>query len=721
MALPDEERALNPRSEPDPRFDPADDAENASAHGVEGDEEGDREEELQQYVSRLVKEAKDYYESALEPDQKKATDYYWGRPFGNEKENRSQAVSPVVRNAVLDVVPSMMRIVFGPEHIVEFEARREEQEEEARQRTDYVRYIITEDNTGFLHFLACVKDALVRRLGFFKWWWDESHRTERTRFTRLSQEDIVALAMEESVEEIQIEKTHPDGSRDATVVHHVVEGRARFMTVPSEEIWFSPDARSVNDARCFVHARELGIDEVVALQIEGVDREFVEEFADREKKARSTGTGGLRSARQFHGGDAQLDTEEQDESTRRVLLAEAYVLVKADPDEHPERPAERRLFRCLGPEFEVVGPPLGEIVDGPMKFTSFTPDPEPHTLVGMSHADKLMDIQLQESQVLRGTFDSLSEAVSPMTAIVEGQVNPADVLKPDASRVVRVRRPGMLEIHKHPFVGADTLPMLEYFKAEREERAGAAAIDADALQSSTKAAVAATVTKSQEQVEMLVRVFAETALKDLCRGLDRLVIENQDKARVVRLRGNYVSVDPRSWDSSLAVRVNVALGQGTPEDRLNTLAGIVSSQLTLMQAGSPFVSNVELRAALAQGAELAGYRHPTKFFRPWTAQDEAQLQQQRAAQPPPPDPATIVAQAEAAKAQAEIQKMQAEMELKRLQVFMEDDRERDRMAADQVLREYEIEAKYGADVVDSQLKVKIAQARAAQRPNESAT
>src|SRR5690625_4969689 len=127
----------------------------ADAEGAEPDTDTD----VQNTIRAMLEEAIQYYEENLEPDQVKATDYYHGRPFGDEEEGRSRVVSTEVRDAVRARLPSLMRIFFGPEDAVEFRPEGPEDVELARQKTDYVNFVIREDNPGFIEFYAALKDA----------------------------------------------------------------------------------------------------------------------------------------------------------------------------------------------------------------------------------------------------------------------------------------------------------------------------------------------------------------------------------------------------------------------------------------------------------------------------------------------------------------------------------------------------------------------------------
>jgi hypothetical protein len=67
-------------------------------------------------------------------------------------------------------------------------------------------------------------------------------------------------------------------------------------------------------------------------------------------------------------------------------------------------------------------------------------------------------------------------------------------------------------------------------------------------------------------------------------------------------------------------------------------------------------------------------------------------------QPPKPDPAEMLAQAEAMKAQNQAQKAIIDAETDRMKIIMDDDRQRDEHEADLKLKIAELQAKYGAQV-----------------------
>lgn len=689
--------------------------------------------DVQRLVTRALEHAVDHYEDTLEPDQVEATDYYYGRPFGNEKEGRSQVVSTDVRDVTQSQMPSLMRIFFGPERAVEFQPFGPEDQGFAEQVTDYINKIVIQgDNPGFRIAHDVFKDALVRRVGAIKWWWDDSFEALGAEATGLTVEQIGTLRQDPRVNAVEVVAEYQRALDDPTmlfdveVIYGQPAGRARIAAVPPEELVWTPNARSVDEAPFIAHVRDVPASDLVAM---GIDRDLVMEHVSEKEETETTD---LKFVRQHHRGTGSgIDEHDDvDVSQQPVRYAEAWGRVDTDGD----GVAELRLFRCIGRDYEIVNGEFGEIRDE-IPLALFTPDPEPHTIVGLSNFDYVQDVQKIKSQIERATLDSLAQSIDNVTEVVQGEVNMTDLLNPEVNKFVRVRRPGMMREVKHSFVGGDTLPVLAYYNEVRDSRTGqmkgALGIDADALQSSTKAAVSATLNKAQQRIEMIARVFAETGWTRLMKGLLRLVVRHQDFQRTVRLRGNWMQVDPRHWDADMDVVVNVALGQGTPEDRLQRANLLLEYQMRAAELGLPFVSNVELRATLARITEMMGWRNSETFWKPWGAQEEAQFRQAQAQQPPPPDPEMELVKLEAAKAQIQARLDEAKLENQRLEALLKDDRERDKVARETELKQAEIEARFAADVrkadieedrarMDADLRRDEARARRRTRPGGDA-
>jgi hypothetical protein len=383
---------------------------------------------------------------------------------------------------------------------------------------------------------------------------------------------------------------------------------------------------------------------------------------------------------------------------QRVLYVEAYMRIDFDGDGIPEL----RKICCMGSSYTMVR----NLPASYIPFVDFPCDPEPHTspLEAMSIFDITHDIQEIKSEIMRNTLDSLAQSIHPRTAVVEGQVNIDDVLNNETGAIIRMRAPGMVQPFSSPFVGQPAFAMLDYMDQMREDRTGmskaAMGLDADALQSTTKAAVAATVSASQSRLELQARILAE-GMKKLFKGILYLMTTHQDKPRMVRLRNEWVQIDPRVWDASMDVNVNIGLGNGDANEKIQAMTMIAGKQEQIMQQfglANPVVTPAMYIRTIQKIVELSGTKDASSYFQALPA--DFQLPQ---ADAPKPTPEEVLAQVQAQSIQADIQKKAAELELKREQMIRDDDYRRDQLAQDLMLKKYELELKYGTAISTAEI------------------
>jgi len=670
------------------------------------DDEVMSEEELQGVISGEIYDAISFIDDDIGHNRALATEYYYGLPFGNEEDGRSQVVSMDVRDTVQGILPSLMRIFFGPERVVEFAPQGPEDIASAEQATDYVDFIFKRDNPGFKILHSAFKDALVRKVGIVKYWWDESVEVKAESFSMLDEQTMMFLTQDPDIEISAVREypiagmaeqnaaqgimTPPPMMYDVEIKRRIKSGKVKIEALPPEEFLIDRRAKSIDEATFVGHRTMKTVSDLVAM---GYDYDEMVEVAgngnDFDNNEEYTARNPFAVISTANNGDP---------SSKSVLYIEGYLKVDFDGDGI----AEMRRICTVGTGNKIM---RNEIV-AERQFADFCPDPEPHTFFGMCPADVVMDIQRIKSNVQRGILDSLAQAINPRTAIVEGQANMDDVLNTEVGAVIRMRAPGMVQPFTTPFVGQAAFPMLDYLDDIKQTRTGiskaASGLDADALQSTTKAAVSATVNAAHQHIEMIARTFAETGLRKLFTGILKLVIENQDKERMIRLRNTFVPIDPRSWDANMDVIVNVGVGDGTLEDRINILNQVAMRQEMLIKEtgpNNPVVTIPQYTNTLTKLLQLAGIKDSQNYFNQLPPDFQF---------PPPPEakatPEEMLAQVQAQSIQADIQKKAAELQLDREKMIMSDDRERDRIEQDGILRRYELELKYGVQIQSAEIE-----------------
>ena len=664
-------------------------------------------EELKGIVGKEIDDAIDFVDNWVSPLRATATEYYRGDPFGNEEAGRSQIVSMDVRDTVMSILPSLMRIFNSTENTVEYAPQGPEDQEAAKQATEYARYVINRDNDGFLQMHAAFKDALIRKVGVLKCYWDDQTKFETHDWTGLDDNALAALMSDADVD-VQIQASEPVGepmmdpmtgeilpppmvhSVRATYTHP--DGRIKMEAVPPEEFLISRESKSLDQASYVGHRRVVTVSELVAM---GYDYDVVSDaganYDDMESNIeRYTRNKSLTSEM----------SERNDPAMKKVLYVESYIKVDYDGDGI----AELRKVCTVGDESIVLMNEPCSVVP----FAVFCPDPEAHDFFGMSVADAVMDIQKIKSSIMRNTLDSLSMSIHPRMAITEGMVNLDDAMSTEVGSIIRQRQSGAVQMLSMPFVGQQAFPVLKYMDELKEARTGiskaSAGLDAGALQSSTATAVNATVSAAQQHIELIARVFAETGMKQLYKIVLHLLTTHQDAPRMVRLTNNFVPIDPRTWNSNMDVSVRVALGRGTDTERMMMLKQIGEMQREAMQtmgAVNPLTDINKLSNTLKAMTELAGFKDTSQF---WS--DPAQFKA-----PPKEDKPDINEQlisVQIQQIQADIQKKAAELNLERDKMMMDDDRKRDELDADLFVKAEEMKAKYGTQLNVEKIRSELA-------------
>ena len=476
---------------------------------------------------------------------------------------------------------------------------------------------------------------------------------------------------------------------DVEIKRSTKDGRIRIMAVPPEELILDRRARSFEDAGIIAHRQMATVSDLIAMgydqdeieeNISSTDLDSNDEYLARQPLSTTMGAGDSMNPMQ-----------------QRVLYVEAYMRIDFDGDGIPEL----RKICCMGSGYTMVR----NLPASYIPFVDFPCDPEPHTspLEAMSIFDITHDIQEIKSEIMRNTLDSLSQSIHPRTAVVEGQVNIDDVLNNETGAIIRMRAPGMVQPFSSPFVGQPAFAMMDYMDQMREDRTGmskaAMGLDADALQSTTKAAVAATVSASQSRLELQARILAE-GMKKLFKGILYLMTTHQDKPRMVRLRNEWVQIDPRVWDASMDVNVNIGLGNGDVNEKINALNIIMQKQEQIMAQFGPMNQIASLPMyirTLQKAIELSGYKDASSYFN--TLPADFQMPQEQ----PQQTPEQVLAQVQAQSIQADIQKKAAELELQREKMIRDDDYRRDQLAQDLMLKKYELELKYGTQISTAEI------------------
>ena len=635
---------------------------------------------LKSIIESEIDDSIGYVETDTVAERQEALEYYLREPYGNEVEGKSQIVTGEVAEVVDGALPQLIRVFTSTDGVVEFQPTNNGDEPFAQQATEYCNWVFYRQNDGFLILHNWFKDALLQKTGIVKAYWDEKVDVTKEKYEGLSDDDLMMLMQDDELEvvgqetEEEIEEiTDPmtgqvfqniKREHKVKVKRTKKEGKVVVENVPPEEFLISKRARTIQDSPFVAHRRMMTRSELVAM---GFKKDLVDSLESGDTLEFSPD----RIAR-YSRGEQPNSMGSQDQSMEVVEIYECYIKVDYNDDGIAE------LRRVVYASNEVLEDEECDYIP----FHSLCPIPIPHKFYGQSLADRALDLQLIKSTVLRQMLDNLYLTNNYRVGAVEGQVNLDDLLTSTAGGVVRLKNPNALVPLTVASTTQGSFPMLEYLDGVQARRTGVSdsqnGIDPNVLQNVTAAAVSAMSQASAGKLELIARIFAETGVKSLFKGILTLLCKYEDKEKLVRLNGKYVAFNPREWSTQYNVSINVGLGTGTRQEQLTTMQMILQKQEEIIQTyglSNPLVNLMQYRNTLAKFINMAGFKDATQFMNEITPEQNEQLSQPQPEKPDANVQATeLLVQVEREKAQLRAQTESAKLDLEREQMQLENAR-----------------------------------------------
>ena len=655
--------------------------------------------EIKAVLSREIHNASGFIGGELVARRKKSLEYYLGMPLGNEQEGRSQVISNDVLDTVESLMPSLMRIFTAGDNVFSCEGVGPEDDEMARQCSDYLNHIFYKDNNGFLALYSAFKDALIQKNGILKVYWDDSAKTEREEYTRLDDDEFNDLVANPEVKvsnhsEYEEPITDDQGKElDKVTLHDVVihrtklYGQVKIEPVPPEEFLIARRSRDINSSNFVCHRTTKSKSELIEM---GYDADVVDglpsgdtDFFTEDKFVRHQNV------------DFSHGSTEGDKSTMDVLIYECYIKMDINEDGIAE------LVKVTA-----AGTAAGKILDitevDSFPFVSMTPVIMPHRFHGRSISELVEDIQLIKSTVMRQMLDNMYLTNNNRVAVQDGQVAMDDLLTNRPGGIVRTKQPPqnvMMPIPAQPITDQATT-MLGYLDSVKETRTGitrqSQGLDANTL-NKTATGQNQILTQSQMRMELIARIFAETGVKDLALKMFELTCKYQNKEKIVRIRGKYIPMRPYEWKDRVNITVQVGLGTGSKEQQLILLNAILERQMQAINlqqnVHGPMVNLRNVYNSLKKLIENAGLNGIEPYFMDPEV-GAAQMPQL------PPKPPTEFEKVTMAQVQGENQRatLQANTRLKEVEGRMR------QQLLDFEIQIKELELKYGTKIDELELK-----------------
>tara|TARA_B100000073_G_scaffold111483_2_gene89946 strand:+ start:256 stop:2340 length:2085 start_codon:yes stop_codon:yes gene_type:complete len=682
--------------------------------------------QVQGIVSDAIRNAKSFITDEISPVRIKCSRYFEGEVDIGQEAGRSGIVKTVVRDTVRAVKPSLMRIFLSHSKAVEFLPREENDIESSQQATEFLNYKF-QHLGGYNLLRDAIHEALIKKVGILRVYYKEEPKTEIHTYDYLDDTTFAVLTSDPEVEIIEHEEvyekqTMEDGIETESLHHNCKISRTKKSgdlvvdAVPSEEFFIDRMAKSLTEGEFYVcgHSTEVTVSDLLDM---GYDYDDVSDLSSEDSRD-STNDAEVFERRRYSV-THDKDRNHTDPSSKKVLLTQAFMKM----DIEGSGKAMLYSFILGGDSYKLLEPPM---LCDEVPYVGLSIDPEPHTFFGRSLADIVMAEQDSATQIYREILNNLSMSNLPRMAVTDS-VNLDDLMNLELGGIVRTRTAPSQSIQNLavPFTASQSLGVMEYVDRIVEDKTGitkaSMGLDPDSLQSVTKAGVQATLQAQQGQIEVMARNLAE-GLKELFGKMLRCYTKHQDAPTVMRLKGNFVPIDPKVWQSaSMDSVVNVGLGTGRHDERLGGLQMMLQIQQQIMQAygtQNGLVSLTNIRQTLADILDGFGLRNTDRYVQPMNpeietqlAQINAQKTQQAQMMQAQNDPSQVLLKAESMKAQTKAQTDMMKAQLMKEKQDLQDDLDRDKLDQELLLRSAEILGKYGTAVDVAQIQAEKNKAR----------
>jgi hypothetical protein len=620
-------------------------------------------EALLNHLQTLEEDSAAFVWGALGGEREKAQREYFRMPYGNEEDGWSSIVTSDVQDTVEWILPQLLDIFAATDSIVSFEPTKAEDVKGTEQATDTCNYIFTKKNDGFLILYTAIKDALLVKNCAVHWRKETKRRKVKTPLRGVSDMQLT-MALEQGGELLNAE---PVGQvqdpmtgevltiYNATLEREETNQEIKVEAFPPEDLLVKRDWTKplLHDCPYVARIMRVTLSDLVEMGYTDVTSEDLAGSDDPSESADAE----FRTSRLSQNGDAYEDdtmVSVEDDSLTEGYLRIEYVLVDYDGDGIAER-------RCI---YRLKNRILKNEEESHVPIATASPILVAHRWDGMSIAETVSDIQQLKTEMTRQMLNSLYLANTPRTKVLtDAQGSPLanvdDLLDARPGGILRTKSMDGVQEYVTPFVGGQTLPILEYVDAMRENRTGVTrysqGLGADGLEK-TNGESARLMNASQMRIKLIARIMAECLVKPIFQGILKLLTEGDMQKIAFRLRNDFVEYDPQEWRDSYDMTINVGLGTGDKDMQLRHLSAIFQSQMALAQSpfGPALIDPIKIYNTQAKLVENAGFKNVGDFWRD-PAKEPPPPQQ-----PPPPPPQVLVKQMEL---QADAQKFQAEQQL----------------------------------------------------------
>lgn len=573
---------------------------------------GMKDNEILQSVLQQLKQAEQYYQSALEPNYKEAYVIYESDP------DYYKAKFPILSRMIGDIqtadvaskvewaMPSLLRIFLGSDAIVSITGRTTEDIQKAEKIQQLINWQITTLNDGFMVFYRWFKDALVTGVGYIKCFWERVYE----HYQQTEVIDITLLPSYQGTPEITDLKILEDYGNGLIKVSYKVKylksNQPVLEHVPVWELLYIPDGRSLRECSFVAHRKTVTADYLRRMAQQGIYKNVEEAITNASENA---GTGQLESLKDPMKRFGIKPFSDEKGAGRRITLYECYTKYDINGDGL----TEDIIITMAGNTILKVQ----ENIYGRPPFFMLSPMPDLHKLGGRGFAHVVGQYQHIKTALIRQILLNLALGNVPRLLVDPTAVYIEDL---EQNKLFVRQKPTGNQMPIKPIytVSAMTTPtfnFLEFMEMQLENESGitrySQGLDARAL-NKTATGIQLIMSASNQRLEMVARIYAETGIKELMRFLVELNQRFIDQRIVFRFLNSMLDITPDDLEGDFDLQINTGVGLVAKEANVQTLQQVLQMQLQLLQLG--VVSPKNIYNTVKKLLEELGYKNVNDYI-----------------------------------------------------------------------------------------------------------
>ena len=585
-------------------------------------------EEIRQNVQREIDRADNYYEQEIEPEVIKRHRIYEGdKEYYKRKFPKLSNISDVTASDFHDTVewaiPSLIKVFFGNEDICKLQGVNSEQDERAAAaHSELIKYQLERCNDGFLIFYDWIKNSLIDNLGIVKCYWEREQTVEKKVLT-VTGEELLNMQTNPDINLLTVEEIGPDILKiEYEEITNITKNQPKLEVIPPSEFRFSPEAKSLDGIGFVAHRKIVNLDYLRRKEKEGV-------FQNIDKVLETTGSDGSVQRTEY---ETSLNPRSYDkvgdsgveDAKKEFLLYECYVKTDVNND----GVLEDTIVTIVGKESGVIVR-LEENTMGRNPFFVISPIRDTLRLFpkrGIS--DLVGELQDLNTALLKQIIYNVATNNDKQALLnIDMLVDPNEFI--DGRKVVRVSGNPSEAVKWAPteLLQPQVFEFLETLQGMKENRTGVTrynqGMDANSL-NRTATGITQIMNASNQRLELIARIFAETGVKQLFRHMIKMNQMFITEKVFTRITDKPKPITPEDLEGTIDITVNVGVVAGSKTQQLQNMQLLLQMYPQLLQAGICDVSHIAY--AMGRIVESMGYKNVSDFVFPAEILKEAQMQ-----------------------------------------------------------------------------------------------